>query len=84
MDALKTSFSHRSLQARSSGKKDSLSDAAVAGLSMFKGYMKSVGETARANEVETIEPCMQRRICEASAECVAAIGGGSIFCQLGA
>ncbi|XP_026478307.1 uncharacterized protein LOC113384763 [Ctenocephalides felis] len=84
LDALKTSFSHRSLQARSSGKKDSLSDAAVAGLSMFKGYMRSVGESARANEVETVEPCMQRRVCEASAECIAAIGGGSIFCQLGA
>lgn len=30
LDALKTSFSHRSLQARSVGRKDSMSDAAVA------------------------------------------------------
>ena len=35
MDALKTSFSHRSLAARSMGRKDSLSDATVAGLERF-------------------------------------------------
>lgn len=36
LDALKTSFSHRSMSARSLGKKDTMSDAAVASLSMFK------------------------------------------------
>lgn len=36
LDALKTSFSHRSMSARSMGKKDTMSDAAVASLSMFK------------------------------------------------
>jgi len=36
LDALKTSFSHRSMSARSLGKKDAMSDAAVASLSMFK------------------------------------------------
>jgi len=36
LDALKASFSHRSMAARSLGKKDTMSDAAVASLSMFK------------------------------------------------
>jgi hypothetical protein len=36
LDALKTSFSHRSMAARSLGKKDSVSEAAVAGLSLLK------------------------------------------------
>lgn len=36
LDALKTSFSHRSMAARSLGKKDSISDAAIAGITMFK------------------------------------------------
>lgn len=36
LDALKTSFSHRSLAARSIGKKDTVSEAAVASLTLFK------------------------------------------------
>jgi hypothetical protein len=36
LDALKTSFSHRSMEARSLGKKDSVSEAAAAGLSLLK------------------------------------------------
>lgn len=36
LDALKTSFSHRSMTARSLGKKDTISEAAIAGLTMFK------------------------------------------------
>ena len=36
LDALKTSFSHRSLAARSLGKKDSISEAAVASLTLVK------------------------------------------------
>ncbi|PSN49102.1 hypothetical protein C0J52_13636 [Blattella germanica] len=36
LDALKTSFSHRSMAARSLGKKDSVSEAALAGLSLLK------------------------------------------------
>ncbi|CAG9826738.1 unnamed protein product [Diabrotica balteata] len=58
LDALKTSFSHRSLQARSLGKKDSVSDAAVASLSMMKGYMRSLstGDTK----------CMERYVCQAN------------------
>lgn len=36
LDALKTSFSHRSFAARSLGKKDSVSDVAVASISLLK------------------------------------------------
>ncbi|KAM7360155.1 uncharacterized protein ACRADG_003677 isoform 2-T2 [Cochliomyia hominivorax] len=75
LDALKTSFSHRSLNARSLGKRDSVSDATVAGISMLKGFVR----TYRSAD----EKCLQRYMCEANTECVREIGGTSIFCQLG-
>lgn len=75
LDALKTSFSHRSLTARSLGKRDSVSDAAVAGIALFKGYVR----TYRNSE----DKCMQRYMCDANTDCVREIGGSSIFCQLG-
>jgi len=75
LDALKTSFSHRSLAARSLGKRDSVSDATVAGISLLKGYVRTYRNTD--------EKCMQRYMCEANTECVREIGGSSIFCQLG-
>ncbi|XP_065354493.1 uncharacterized protein LOC135948966 isoform X2 [Calliphora vicina] len=75
LDALKTSFSHRSLNARSLGKRDSVSDATVAGISMLKGYVR----TYRSAD----EKCLQRYMCEANTECLREIGGTSIFCQLG-
>lgn len=75
LDALKTSFSHRSLAARSIGKKDSVSDAAIAGISMMKSYVR----TYRTSD----DKCMQRYLCEANNECSKDIGGSSIFCQLG-
>lgn len=75
MDALKTSFSHRSLTARSMGRKDSVSDATVAGLLMAKSYIK----TYRNSE----DKCMQKYVCEANNECQQDVGGSSIFCQLG-
>lgn len=75
LDALKTSFSHRSLAARSIGKKDSVSDAAIAGISMMKSYVR----TYRTSD----DKCMQRYLCEANTECSKDIGGSSIFCQLG-
>ncbi|XP_050512564.1 uncharacterized protein LOC114331353 isoform X1 [Diabrotica virgifera virgifera] len=75
LDALKTSFSHRSLQARSLGKKDSVSDAAVASLSMMKGYMRSLstGDTK----------CMERYVCQANSECSKNVGQSSLYCHLG-
>ncbi|XP_050078243.1 uncharacterized protein LOC126565138 isoform X2 [Anopheles maculipalpis] len=75
LDALKTSFSHRSLTARNLGKKDVISDATVASLSMMKGYVRS---TRNADD-----RCMQKFLCEANIDCMGAIGGSSIFCQLG-
>lgn len=75
MDALKTSFSHRSLAARSIGKKDSVSDAAVAGIAMMKSYIRTYRNAD--------DKCMQRYLCEANIECTNDIGGSSIFCQLG-
>ncbi|XP_078046686.1 uncharacterized protein LOC144475038 [Augochlora pura] len=86
LDALKTSFSHRSFTARSAGRRDTVSEAAVASITMFKGYMrslKSFNNVGRAED-EGQQGCAERALCEASAECVAdAQGTSSIFCQLG-
>lgn len=75
LEALKTSFSHRSMAARHLGKKDSVSDAAVAGISMMKGYVRAL-TTGEGK-------CMEKYLCEASSECAADIGQGSMFCNLG-
>ncbi|KAG8236637.1 hypothetical protein J437_LFUL016329 [Ladona fulva] len=76
LDALKTSFSHRSMAARSIGKKDSISDAAVAGLSLLKGYVR----TLKTNN----DACIQKFVCEANRECSRDIqGSGFLYCQLG-
>lgn len=75
LDALKTSFSHRSLAARSIGKKDSVSDLGIASITMLKGYVKTTGNSS--------EKCMQKYLCEANTECNNDIGGNSIFCQMG-
>lgn len=75
LDALKTSFSHRSYAARSIGKKDSVSDFAVTSIAMLKGYMK----TQKNDNLK----CMEKYLCEANSECNKDTGGNSIFCQLG-
>lgn len=75
LDALKTSFSHRSFAARSIGKKDSVSDLGIASITMLKGYVKTVGNSS--------EKCMLKYICEANNECNNDIGSNSIYCQLG-
>ncbi|KAK4887024.1 hypothetical protein RN001_003295 [Aquatica leii] len=75
LEALKTSFSHRSIAARSVGRKDSISDAAVAGISLMKGYVRSLG----TNE----ETCMQKYMCDANRECIHDVGQTSVFCHLG-
>ncbi|XP_075233746.1 uncharacterized protein LOC142331609 [Lycorma delicatula] len=76
LDALKTSFSHRSIAARSIGKKDSVSEAAVAGLTLLKGYVRTMKTTD--------DSCMQKYVCEANKECSGTINGSSaIYCQLG-
>lgn len=75
LDALKTSFSHRSIAARNIGRKDSISDAAIAGISMMKGYVRAL-TTAESS-------CMQKYMCEANSECSGDIGQSSLFCHLG-
>ncbi|CAH0726989.1 unnamed protein product, partial [Brenthis ino] len=75
LDALKTSFSHRSLAARSMGRKDSISDAAIAGIAMLKTYVRSF----KTND----EKCLQKYVCDANNECSTDIGPKSVFCQLG-
>lgn len=75
LDALKTSFSHRSLSARNLGKKDSISDASVAGISMMKVYVRSLSTAD--------DKCMEKYMCQANHECTSDIGPSSIFCQLG-
>lgn len=76
LDALKTSFSHRAIAARSIGKRDSVSDAAVAGISVLKGYVRTY-KTSDDN-------CMQKFLCEANRECASDQQGASaIYCQLG-
>ncbi|XP_021928995.1 uncharacterized protein LOC110834300 isoform X1 [Zootermopsis nevadensis] len=74
LDALKTSFSHRSMAARSLGKKDSVSEAAVAGLSLLKGYVRTLKTTD--------DNCMLKYVCEANREC-SVDTHGAIYCQLG-
>ncbi|XP_029168702.1 uncharacterized protein LOC114938790 isoform X3 [Nylanderia fulva] len=86
LDALKTSFSHRSLTARSLGRRDTISEAAIASISMLKGYMRSVKSFSYVGRVEEEgqRGCAERALCEASAECIADTQGpSSIFCQLG-
>jgi hypothetical protein len=86
LDALKTSFSHRSLSARSLGRRDTISEAAVASISMLKGYMRSMKSFSieGKSEDEGQRGCVERALCEASAECVAdSQGTSTIFCQLG-
>ncbi|CAG9854155.1 unnamed protein product [Phyllotreta striolata] len=75
LDALKTSFSHRSMMARHLGRKDSISDAATASLTMVKGYLRSLktGDTK----------CMERYVCQANSECSKDIGQSSLYCHLG-
>ncbi|EDS26809.1 conserved hypothetical protein [Culex quinquefasciatus] len=75
LDALKTSFSHRSLTARDMGKKDSISDATVAGITVLKTYARTYNNSQ--------DKCLLKYICEANNDCVNAIGGSNIFCQLG-
>ncbi|KAG7155413.1 putative DM4/DM12 family-like protein 32 [Homarus americanus] len=76
LDALRTSFSQRSFEARSLGTTDSLADAAVAATTMLKSYIKTY-------ETED-DICMQKYLCEANSDCVYGTGDtGYLFCQMG-
>lgn len=63
------------MTARNLGRKDSMSDAAVASITMIKGYMRTMATSD--------DQCMQMYVCEASRECARDIGHSSVFCQLG-
>ncbi|XP_030747330.1 uncharacterized protein LOC115875902 isoform X3 [Sitophilus oryzae] len=75
LDALKTSFSHRSFSAHSTGRKDSVSEAAIAGISMMKGYVRSLS-TGQSS-------CMAKYMCQANQECSSDVGPTSLFCHIG-
>ncbi|CAG2111337.1 unnamed protein product [Medioppia subpectinata] len=59
LDMLKSSFGQRARSSSSRGIRDSIDDAAVAGISVVKGYVRSV--------LTNDEHCIQKHTCEASA-----------------
>ncbi|CAG2163914.1 unnamed protein product [Oppiella nova] len=59
LDMLKSSFGQRARTSASRGIRDSIDDAAVAGISVVKGYVRSV--------LTSDEHCIQKHTCEASA-----------------
>ncbi|XP_047740616.1 uncharacterized protein LOC108670794 isoform X2 [Hyalella azteca] len=76
LDALRTSFSQRSLEARSLGTSDPMADVAVATTSMIKSFVKTY------NTEDDL--CMQKFLCEANRECVEGTSdAGYLFCQIG-
>ncbi|CAG0916522.1 unnamed protein product [Notodromas monacha] len=76
LDALKTSFSKRSLEARSLGSSDKYSEGAVAALSLIKGY-------AQSYSIED-DTCRQKAFCLANRACTMdAPGVGSMWCKVG-
>lgn len=62
LDMLKNSFGQRARSSESRGLRDSMDDAANAGASMLKGYVKSILAKDRH--------CVQKHLCEASKEAV--------------
>ncbi|KAK8381527.1 hypothetical protein O3P69_018544 [Scylla paramamosain] len=75
LDALRTSFSQRSFDARSIGTSDPLADAGVAATTMLKTYIKTY-------ETED-DICIQKYLCEANSDCVHGTGDtGYLFCQV--
>ncbi|KAI1284847.1 hypothetical protein HDE_12281 [Halotydeus destructor] len=62
LDMVRASFSQRARSAGGRGIKDAIEDAAGAGATMLKGYVKSV--------LTKDDQCAQRHICEASKDAV--------------
>jgi len=76
LDTLRTSFSQRSLEARSLGTSDPMADAAVAATTMLKTYIRNY------NTEDDL--CMQKFLCQANQNCVESTGdSGYLFCQIG-
>ena len=62
LDMLKTQFTQRNARSSSSvrGLKESVDDAALASISMFKGFVRSA--------LSTDQKCTQKHICEAASQ----------------
>lgn len=58
LDMLRTSFSQRARSTESRGIRDAVDDAATAGATMLRGYVKSV--------LSKDQQCVQKYLCEAS------------------
>jgi hypothetical protein len=69
---LKTSFGQRARSAASGrGIRDAFDDAALAGVSMMKGYVKSyIASNVNNKDPATSSACVQRYMCEAAKEAV--------------
>ena len=74
LDALKTSFSQRSLAARSIGQRDMISDTGLASLTMVKGFVQSIATSD--------EKCVQKYLCQANSECKDSVEQNSNLCHL--
>jgi len=59
LELLKSQFGQRARSSSTSRVRDALDGAAMAGLSMFQGYVKSI--------ISTDQHCIQRNICESAA-----------------
>lgn len=62
LDMLKTTFGNRARSSTARGFRGALDDAALAGTTMLKGFVKSV--------MTKDDNCMQRYLCEASRDAV--------------
>ncbi|XP_065334668.1 uncharacterized protein LOC135935957 isoform X1 [Cloeon dipterum] len=69
LDALKTSFSQRSANARSIGQKDIMSEAGIAGITLMKAYVKTINTSN--------DECKKLYICEGSKSCQSDLQGGA-------
>ncbi|KAF0307996.1 hypothetical protein FJT64_020738 [Amphibalanus amphitrite] len=74
-EVLKTSFSERSLHARSLGETDYTADAGITAITMLEGVARQalVGD----------DICGLKSMCMASKECLAKTEDGGMFCKIG-
>lgn len=75
MDALKTSFSERSLHARSLGDSDYMAETGITAITMLEG----VGRNYLLEDAD----CSRKSMCLAAKECVERASRGAYVCQLG-
>ncbi|XP_037090912.1 uncharacterized protein LOC119111193 [Pollicipes pollicipes] len=75
VEALKTSFSERSLHARSLGQTDYTADAGITAITMLEGVARHalVGD----------DVCGLKSMCVANRDCMAKTKDGELFCRIG-